>query len=75
MEVIINGRRYDDVESLPLSKLQHLRTEASHEVKRVEARLEKDNDKRLERHTLPQLKRLREHVEVLDSLIDETVDW
>lgn len=75
MQVVINGRRYDNVEDLPLSKHQHLLTEAQYEVRRVEERLKKDNDKRLEKHTLPYLKRMQETVEYLESLITETVDW
>lgn len=75
MELVVNKRRYTQVEEMPEWKLEHLHTEAVHEVRRLEARMEHHDKARLKYVSRPMLYRLMQVRDRLKALLDEYLYW
>jgi hypothetical protein len=75
VDLVVNKRYYANVEEMPEWKLEHLHTEAVHEVRRLEERMAHHDKLRLKYASRPMLHRLLVVRDKLKELLDETLYW
>lgn len=75
MDLVVNKRYYANVEEMPEWKLEHLHTEAVHEVRRLEERMAHHDKLRLKYVSRPMLYRLVRVRDKLKALLDDVLYW
>lgn len=70
MDLVVNKRKYEQIEEMPLRKLEHLHEESVHEVRRHEQRMQHHDKERIKYASLPILQQLIRTRDALRELID-----